>query len=294
MDPIITENPDGTIHAIYYLYHPSKAAGWAFLVLFGILTLGHFVAMFPFRSKFVTPLVIGGIMETFGYYGRAWAGSKSDNIGPWALQALLIMSAPPLISATVYMSFGRLISVLEEQGNALMRPKWITPVFLTGDIIAFISQIAGVGLQTTTSQSIQATGQKVVIAGLVFQLILLLCFLANLVVFNKRTNENPTTVSENPQLPRWRLQILSLCISTACIWVRNLVRIAEYGQGPKGSIAAHEVFLYIFDAVPMCAVLTLLLVIHPGRFLQRARRLKPATVTTPDEPKIEEESSRLV
>jgi len=63
MDPIITENPDGTIHAIYYLYQPSKAAGWAFLVLFGILTLGHFVAMSPFRSKFVIPLVIGGISK---------------------------------------------------------------------------------------------------------------------------------------------------------------------------------------------------------------------------------------
>jgi len=105
------------------------------------------------------------VVETFGYYGRAWAGSKPDSMGPWALQAVLIMSAPPLISATVYMSFGRLIQVLEADRNALMEPKLITTAFLTRDIIAFMSQIAGGGLQTTTSQSIQVTGQKVVIAG---------------------------------------------------------------------------------------------------------------------------------
>ena len=47
------------------------------------------------------------------------------------------------------------------------------------------------------------------------------------------------------------------------------MRVVQYIQGYGGHIDSHEVFLYIFDAVPMFAVMAVLLVIYaPNLFKQ--------------------------
>lgn len=61
MDLIIEIDSDGNIDATYFLYKPSKPAGWTFVVLFAGVTLAHLILVLPFRSAFFIPLVIGGI-----------------------------------------------------------------------------------------------------------------------------------------------------------------------------------------------------------------------------------------
>ena len=46
--------------------------------------------------------------------------------------------------------------------------------------------------------------------------------------------------------------------------MRSVIRMVEYAQGNAGYILTHEAFLYIFDAVPMLGVMTLLNVVHPS------------------------------
>lgn len=295
MDPIIEIDPNGDINVTYFLYDPSKSAAWAFVVLFAAATIVHFVLMFPLRAAFFMPLVIGGIsesflrtslagdaradcptVETFGYYGRAWASDEPDSIKPWILQAMLIISAPPMISATVYMCLSRAIRSLHARDNAFMSPRAMTPLFVTADIIAFISQIAGVGLQAAASQRAQAIGQKVVLAGLIFQLLLLGLFIVNIYVFHTRNNRNPTALTGHPQLPRWRRLVYVLYAIGTAIFVRNLVRVVEYAQGPRGMIARQEVFVYLFDAALIFGSMAALLVTHPGRLIKKAKRVDTA------------------
>lgn len=45
----------------FYPYTPSATAGYAFMAIFGLATLVHFVMMFPYRAAYFIPLVIGGI-----------------------------------------------------------------------------------------------------------------------------------------------------------------------------------------------------------------------------------------
>lgn len=215
-------------------------------------------------------------METFGYYGRAWASNQPDNISPWILQAMLIVSAPPLISATVYMSLSRMIRSLHARENALMSPRAMTPLFVTADIIAFISQLAGVGLQATTSQHAQAIGQKVVLAGLIFQLLLLAFFVFNIYIFHKRNWRNPTALTDHPQVPRWRRLVFVLYAIGTAIFVRNLVRAVEYAQGPRGLVAREEAFVYVFDAALIFGSMAALFVSHPGRMIKKAKKVDAA------------------
>jgi hypothetical protein len=45
----------------FYPYTPSATAGYAFVAIFGISTIVHFVLMFPFRAAYFIPLILGGI-----------------------------------------------------------------------------------------------------------------------------------------------------------------------------------------------------------------------------------------
>lgn len=219
-------------------------------------------------------------METFGYYGRAWASDAPDSIKPWILQAMLIISAPPMISGTVYMSLSRMIRCLHARDNALMSPRGMTPLFVTADIIAFTSQIAGVGLQASTGTNAREIGGKVVLGGLIFQLVLLAFFIFNIYVFHKRNARNPTQLTDHPQLPRWRRLVYVLNFIGVAIFVRNFVRTVEYAQGPKGTVARQEAFVYVFDAALMFGSMAALLVSHPGRMIKKARRVETALAAT--------------
>ncbi|KAI4728738.1 hypothetical protein E4T49_03520 [Aureobasidium sp. EXF-10728] len=280
---LIYSNNGTVIGADYYAYTPSVTAGWAFVGLFGVSTVLHLGFMFRGKSVFFIPLIIGGIMETFGYYGRAWAGSDPHNFGAWALQAFLIICAPPMISATVYMSLGRTIRALEARENALMSPRATTPLFVIGDLIAFISQLAGVGLQAARSASANANGKKIVLAGLIFQLILFLFFITNIIVFDKRNSKNPSRLSMHPQIPRWKRRVWTLYLVSGCILLRNFVRVVEYAQGGNGQITTHEVFVYVFDAALMWLAMTAFLVVHPGRLLKKAAKVKEGLAKSQNE-----------
>lgn len=60
-----------------------------------------------------------------------------------------------------------------------------------------------------------------------------------------------------------------LYAASALILVRNFVRIAQYIQGYEGYVNSHKLFLYAFDAVPMFAVMVVMLVIYaPNMFEQ--------------------------
>ena len=156
---------------------------------------------------------------------------------------------------------------------SLLSLRLITPLFLTGDIIALASQIAGIGLQAARSESANATGKKVVLAGLIFQVVLFGFFVVNIVVFHRRNEVRPTVLSTHPQVPEWKRRIVALYVASGCVLVRNLVRVVEYGQGGKGDLITNEVYVYVFDAALIWVVMVVFVVLHPGRVTKGARRV---------------------
>ena len=55
----------------------------------------------------------------------------------------MILLAPPLYAASIYMTLGRLIVHLDAENLSLVPVKWLTAIFVTGDVIAFAMQAAG-------------------------------------------------------------------------------------------------------------------------------------------------------
>jgi hypothetical protein len=59
----------------FYPYTPSATAGYAFMAMFGIATVSHFVLMIPYRAGYFTPLFLGGVC-TFPRSFMCWIGIR--------------------------------------------------------------------------------------------------------------------------------------------------------------------------------------------------------------------------
>lgn len=84
-------------------------------------------------------------MEVIGYAGRAKSGNESPDwtLGPYIIQAILLLVAPALFAATIYMELGRIISVIEGEGRVMIRKEWMTKLFVAGDVLSFFLQGGG-------------------------------------------------------------------------------------------------------------------------------------------------------
>jgi hypothetical protein len=271
---------------LYAPYVPSKVAAYAYLALFAIGGLIHFILMFPMRAVFFIPLIIGCIskclvllgqepyskfsttVEAGGYYFRSSSSDNPRKILPFVLQGLLILAAPPFLAATIYMTLGRIIRNLKAEACSLIAPRWLTKLFVLGDIVCFVSQILGSIMRASDDLETNQRGSHIVLAGLIVQVGIFCFFVLLTANFQARFSRQnyDTEIS-------WRIHIWVLYILSVIFLVRNIVRIVEFLQGGHGFIVTHESMLYIFDGSFMFFVVLLFVFFHPGRLFRAARRV---------------------
>ena len=114
-------------------------------------------------------------------------------------------------------------------------------------------------------------GAKIIVAGLVLQLIFFGIFIAAAAAFDRAMHARPTARSTNPELSSWRKHLKVLYAVSGLIMVRNIIRVIEYAQGNNGYLLDHEAFLYVFDAVLMLLVMVILNVWHPSEIMALAK-----------------------
>ncbi|RHZ63637.1 RTA1 domain-containing protein [Aspergillus thermomutatus] len=260
----------------FYPYAPSATAGYAFMAIFGIATVVHIILMFPYHAAYFIPLVLGGICETFGYYGRAWSHQDRTAIGSWALQEMLILCAPPFIAATIYMVLGRIIRAFDAEHHSSIRTKWLTTIFVLNDVVCFLTQIGGAGVQVTGDAHVMATGKKVVLVGLVLALVVFGLFVWVAARFHRRLDAERAVVRECPRLG-WKRYMWAIYISCGMLMVRNLVRTIQFGSAKGSPLNTEEAYIYVFDAALMACSMGVLIVWHPGRLVLSAQRATKAS-----------------
>lgn len=55
----------------------------------------------------------------------------------------MLLVAPPLFAATLYMLLGRIVMGLNAKSYSLIKPRWLTSIFVTSDVICFVVQLGG-------------------------------------------------------------------------------------------------------------------------------------------------------
>jgi hypothetical protein len=107
------------------------------------------------------------------------------------------------------------------------------------------------------------TGENIIIAGLVVQLLFFGLFIITGLIFHARLIQKPTVRICEQSLP-WERQLYALYGASLLILVRCIFRLIEYAQGNAGYLISHEVFLYVFDASLMFATMVWMACIHPS------------------------------
>ncbi|RYP41686.1 hypothetical protein DL767_000891 [Monosporascus sp. MG133] len=266
MDPTRRDSTQVAPENPFKLYHYDPTTGGAliFVLLFLGTTILHFWHLIRARCWFLIPLAVGGVFEVIGYAARCKSGVESPNwiLGPYIIQAILLLVAPALFAATIYMELSRVVTLIDGEGHTLIRKQWMTKIFVTGDMLSFLLQGGGGGYQAAGSLEALNNGAKVIIAGLFVQLICFGVFIVIAIAFDLKIRRAPTGRSECG-IP-WQKHMKALYVGSLLIMVRSIFRAVEYLQGFDGYLLSHEVYLYVFDAILMFLVMVLFNYVHPA------------------------------
>lgn len=268
------------------------------------------------------PLILGGMMSVGGYAARIFSHYDQWKLGPYVGQTLLLLVAPVMFAATIYMTLAGIIitsvaqniaksralstekdsapssfASLPDKGaspsqvtaadlEAARRTKvlgipvvWITRIFVTADIIALVTQGGGGGIMAGGNITKVQIGEKIILGGLLFQIVAFSFFLIIAISFDRRQRKEQS-VSDQPQrkgwkdLEGWKKMLSALYTGSALLLVRNTFRVIEYIQGNDGYLLRNEVWLYIFDAVLMFGLMFVLNVVHPGEVLADESKIR--------------------
>ena len=158
-----------------YEYNPSTAAAITATACFGLITVCHLIHYFAQRTWFFTPFIIGGIcmlpfptslsiychkqlvtarplntdtyiVETTGYTARIINSQQPPlqwTTAPYIMQELLLLLAPSLFSASIYMILSRIIRLSKGEERSPVPARWITRIFVIGDVVAILGQATG-------------------------------------------------------------------------------------------------------------------------------------------------------
>ncbi|OAA46323.1 RTA-like protein [Metarhizium rileyi] len=249
----------------YYLwdYVPSTVAAVIFVILFAGATGGVTWRMVKTRTWFSIPFILGGIFQFLGYIARAYARDKTDQLGLFIMQSVLILVAPALFAASIYMTLGRLIRSIQGEKHSIIPVGWLTKAFVLGDVLSFLIQSSGGGLMASSNFD-PKTGENIILGGLFVQIFMFGLFAVTAVIFHVRMRRWPSGASMDPSSSWVRLMGM-LYATSALILVRSVFRVVEYMMGKEGYLLRNEWTLYVFDALLMFGTMAVYGIVYPAR-----------------------------
>jgi hypothetical protein len=152
-------------HYKFYHYSPSLPAACVFAVVFGVSALWHAFQLARHRTWYFIPCLAGAVFEIVGYAARGVSRGQAPDptLAPYVVQTLLILVAPALFAATIYMVLGRIIVSVgvgvdaSEAPYSLIKPRWLTKVFVTSDVVTFFVQLGGMYSLDTLHSSLSTS-----------------------------------------------------------------------------------------------------------------------------------------
>lgn len=189
-----------------------------------------------------------------------------------------IVLAPVLFAASVYMTLGRIVLLSGQPDLSIVRPRWLTKLFVLGDVISFLIQAYGrtpyqptyttallmtIGVSQLTQDDPETvdTGRTIMVVGLWIQIFFFGFFVVTALLFwfrMSRLSHRPT--EERP----WKKHLVILVVASTLILIRCVFRVIEYMQGPSGELISNEIYTYVFDAALMLTMMLIFHFFHPS------------------------------
>ncbi|KAM0326928.1 hypothetical protein ACHAQA_006048 [Verticillium albo-atrum] len=216
------------------------------------------------RAWFCTVFVIGGLFQIIGYAARAVTREKTEQLMPFVIQSTLILVSPALFAASVYMVLGRIIRSVRGESLSVVPVRWLTKIFVLGDVVSFVVQASGAGIMVTDGG--MDMGENIILGGLFVQILIFGLFAVTAAIFHVRLRRSRPTVSLDYGT-QWEKLMIMLYTVSGLIMVRSIFRVVEYIMGHDGYLLANEWTLYVFDATLMFGVVVMFAWRFPGKLL---------------------------
>lgn len=202
-------------------------------------------------------------VEIGGYIGRAAATDATDSLPPYIVQYILILVAPALFAASIYMILARVMRSTRGEHHSLVRPTRLTRIFVWGDVISFWTQVAGGSLQAMKKFN-KTIAERIVLVGLLVQIFMFSVFAIVALIWHRRMKKRPTSASLIDTKSYWESIMYMLYSVSILIMVRSVFRVIEYAMGNDGYPLQHEWTLYAFDAALMVVTVVVFAWWYPG------------------------------
>jgi hypothetical protein len=126
------------------------------------------------------------------------------------------------MAASIYMILGRIIQLTDGEQHSLINQRWLTKIFVTGDVVAVLLQPTGGALlaMANPTNNFSKVGEEIIIVGLFVQLVMFGFFVAAAAVFHRRMALVQTASAARPEV-RWPKYLLTLYLTSVLIWVRS-------------------------------------------------------------------------
>lgn len=230
------------------------------MILFFLFSVVHIFQLFRHRSWYFTTFSIGLVFEVVGYVARTLSAKKNPyNLIYFILQYFFIVTAPVFITAAIYTILSSLINRFGRE-KSVLSPRIILWFFITSDVIATITQIAGaalIGVRQSKRQD-PTSANNILLGGLAYQVFSIGLFIILTGIFLWRTRNK---VREHGLTTF----IAAFSVATLLIYLRTVFRLAETAEGLGGDLSTREVYFGTLEFMPVVLAVILFTAWHPGR-----------------------------
>ncbi|GAA6063069.1 hypothetical protein JCM10212_003127 [Sporobolomyces blumeae] len=259
----INPNPgNGQATVSLYGFVPSHSFPVIAILTFALSLLAHTTNCIRLRSTrvFEGLLVVGSAMEICGYCCRLVSHFEPFSTSFYIAQYILIVLAPLLFQAALYVALSQALRRLDCTGRSLLHfnPKILVVGLVISDTVTTILQVVGavlVGIAekaqygSSSSPITSKSANDILLTGLCVQTASFVLYIALLVLCIYRS----ATTFHAGYLPK-RLSLL-LTLTSTLLLLRTTFRVAETAQsssgGPFSGASASEVLFACLEYVPV-------------------------------------------
>ncbi|CAI6337220.1 unnamed protein product [Periconia digitata] len=261
--------PECPVEGTLYGYTPSLAWNAFFAGFFGLCCLIQLG--FGIRYKTWTYMIgvgLGCFAECVGYIGRLMMHNNPYNEIGFQIQIVLLIFAPAFLAAGIYLTLKHLVIQFGESWSRL-RPAWYTYVFIACDISSLALQSAGGAIAATSDEeSARDNGTNIMIAGIIWQVVVLVIFGAIAGEYAFRTYRRRASLSQSALSlladTKFRLFLGAVGVAYLTIFVRCVYRIPELLGGWGGDLMRVESEFIALEGWMIVLAVLAQTVFHPG------------------------------
>ncbi|KAG8832355.1 hypothetical protein FRC18_005183 [Serendipita sp. 400] len=252
-------------------YEPSQAAAIIFAVLFGILLAAHTWQSARAKIYCLWVLILATALECAGYILREYTIHHRTEKTPSVIGQVFIIVAPACLAAALYMVVGRIMTQVGAS-HSIIRPSWITPIFVGFDILSIGMQALGAAILFNTDDNLDKLkkARSILTIGLMIQIVAFAIFLVLTGWFDRRA-----TKASPRKMVTVRMLMIAFYITGALIMIRSIYRAIEFitvdfnSRPPRGYFFNVEWAYYVLDALPIAIATGVYNVVFPAKYLRR-------------------------